>query len=298
MKRALTDVLRDLHIPYREHGQHHHTRQGWVQIDCPYCGRGSKGWHCGISIHDGRASCWRCGGKNINDILSRTSGVPNGAVKAALSAVKFLKVRRRKHTGIYKPPPDLGPLRRGHRRYLEGRGFDPDELVERWHLQGTGELAGELRWRVFIPIEEYGKPVSWTTRSVSNSSGLRYRSASEQDEAVRHKEILYGADYASHAVVVVEGPVDVWAIGPGAVCTCGIGYSPEQLEALAKYSVRAICFDDEPLAQKRARQLLHALAGWPGENYLIRLHGNDPATAPKEDLVAIRRDVLGYGYAV
>jgi len=63
------------------------------------------------------------------------------------------------------------------------------------------------------PSDYKGRIVSWTTRSISNQ-GKRYINASEREESVSMKTLLYNEDYARHCVIVTEGPGDVWRIGP------------------------------------------------------------------------------------
>jgi len=118
-------------------------------------------------------------------------------------------------------------------------------------------------------------------------------SAGYEQEAVHHKTILYGADYARHAVIVHEGPTDVWATGPGAVATCGTGFTDAQVLALSRYAVRVACFDSSDAAQRRARELCDMLAPYPGETVRVVLEtGDDPAEAHPEELAELRRTFL------
>jgi DNA primase len=136
--------------------------------------------------------------------------------------------------------------------------------------------------------------VSWTTRSISYSDRVtRYVSAALDEEKIFHKELLYGEDFARHAVIVNEGILDAWRIGPGAVATFGSGYSQEQLERIAKYPTRAICFDNEPEAQKRARKLSNDLSALPGETYNVLLDKKDAADESKENIKRLRQEILG-----
>ena len=88
-------------------------------------------------------------------------------------------------------------------------------------LQGIG-LHPRLPWRLFIPIHSHGRPISWTTRSIGTKDKKKYITASPAEEAAPHKQTLYGLDYCRHTVIVVEGPLDAWNIGPGAAATYGL----------------------------------------------------------------------------
>jgi len=184
-------------------------------------------------------------------------------------------------------PLGVGTLRGPHIAYLKDRGFDPKELVKLWNLRGIGPFSN-LPWRLFIPIVHEGWTVSWTTRAIGDSS-LRYISARPDQETMALKNILYGADYVRHSVVVCEGPTDAWKIGPGAVATLGTQYTAGQVDWIGKCSVRAICFDREPAAQKRARQLASRLELFPGRTEVIELEsGSDVADAEQAEVDQIR----------
>jgi len=199
----------------------------------------------------------------------------------------------KQHEGTLQMPA-AGDLHPSQRRYLENRGFDPDELVRTWGIKGIG-MASRLSWRILIPIYDHrGKIVSWTTRSISEDPSVpRYISAKPSEESQHHKHLLYGAHLAKCCVVVCEGPISAWAIGPGAVATCGLGYTREQLEEIAEYPYRATCFDATPEAQRRAKKLCEDLAPLPGvtENILLET-GKDPAECDKEETEAIRQQFL------
>lgn len=193
------------------------------------------------------------------------------------------------HTGKLALPA-AEALLPAHRSYLTKRGFDPDEIAEIWGVKGIGPLHPRLAWRLLLPISDRaGKVVSWTTRSIKKDAKLRYISASPEEESVPHKSILYGAHLARDAVVIVEGPISAWGIGLGGVATCGLGYSQEQLIAMSGYAVRAVCFDAEPAAQRRAEELCRELAAFPGrtENVVLET-GKDPAECDPEEVEEIR----------
>src|SRR5260370_26008807 len=120
-------------------------------------------------------------------------------------------------------------------------------------------LAVHLAWRLYIHITYRDKTVSWTTRSLSDKHERRYISSSSSTEALPSKSLLYGEDYCKHSIVVVEGPLDVWTIGEGAVATLGTNYTRKQLEKIAKYPYRTIAYDDEPAAQEQAKRMCREL---------------------------------------
>lgn len=161
-----------------------------------------------------------------------------------------------------------------------------------WCLQGIG-IAARLSWRIYIPIHYQGEVVSWTTRAIGKHVQPRYLSAGPEQESVSHKSILYGGDYVRNAVIVCEGPTDVWRIGPGAVATLGTSYSRSQMLEISKVPIRAVCFDMERPAQKRATKLVEELRAFPGLTMRIELEtANDVADADEDEVAEIRRAVL------
>lgn len=188
-------------------------------------------------------------------------------------------------------PPGLGPLLPIHRKYLSRRGFDPDELERLWSIQGIG-LVTHLAWRIFIPILYQGEVVSWTTRATTDD-GMRYISARPDQERLDAHTLLFGEDYARHTIIVCEGCLDAIKIGPGAVATLGIKYTTAQVLRMSKYPRRVILFDNETMAQRRARKLAGDLSVFPGETLNCCLtSGKDAAEASHRDVEELRQRYL------
>ena len=278
---TLEELLAANNIPTRV------ERRGWLQLTCPNCRRQ---WYLGYQTAYGYFHCWKCGRQDFHNTVK--------ALGFTYADARGLDRRRQrlppdlKPTGRFIKPAGVEGLHPAHERYLKRRGFKPAEIVRLWGVGGIGPHAPRLRWRLYLPISYHGRTVSWTTRAIADNVKLRYISAGLEEEAVPHKNILYGSDACRHAVVVCEGPTDAWAIGPGAVATLGVSYSPAQVAEMARYPVRAICFDAEAGAQQRARRLMADLAVFPGTTSNIVLDAKDPATAPRRDIQLIRKEFL------
>lgn len=279
----LPDLLDELRIPFRRHGESPHVSEGWIGLECPFCGRGTGRYGLGVNLRSGRVSCWKCGGHSLAAALAEITGQDSKTIRPQLAGLDRFREAPLAVSGKLELPGGLTELGAAHRDYLAGRGFDPDELVERWKIQAIG-LAARLAWRIFIPIHRQREVVSWTTRAVSDAVPHtdRYRGAKRTQEAIPKHRLLYGEDLAGAAAVVVEGPTDVWAIGPGAVCTCGVGFSPAQTARLARFSRIAVCFDSDRAAQRRARALADQLAMLGREVAIVRLDAKDAAVAMRE----------------
>lgn len=285
---SIQDILNQAKVTYREAGNEH-VGIGWIGVDCPFCGDQQQ-FHLGINLDGKYAVCWRCGPHRLGDVLMKITRQPWPVVKGWLESLP--RGPTLQHTGLKTGghvvmPPGVEALQRPHRRYLRGRGFDSAELERFWGIKGIG-LASKCGWSIWIPIRQGGEVVSWTTRSIG-SGGSKYMTASPDEERISGKTILYGADYVGVSVIVVEGPTDVWAIGPGAVATLGLKYTKQQVLALGRYAHRTICFDSEPAAQKQARRLALELQAFPGQTDVVKLEtGDDPAEADPEEIKELR----------
>lgn len=283
----LTEILDKFEIPYKTKG-HHHCRPGWIQMDCPYCGKNSHKWHLGYSIEGRFCSCWRCGWHPIIDVISELADIPFSQAKSLLGTLtKDIIQKAEKPKGKLIIPKGVEDIQSAHKRYLKNRGFDYQKIKLQWEIKGIG-IASRLSWRIFIPIHYKGNIVSWTTRSITNN-GARYISAAATEEKIPHKSLLYGEDYATHSIIITEGPFDVWKIGPGAVATLGVGYSNAQIEKIIKYPRRAVCFDSDKEAQKRAKKLCDVLSLYKGETFNILLDEKDAGEADESTIKKLRK---------
>lgn len=282
------NILLQLNIPYKTEG-HHHCRPGWVQIDCPFCGKDSHKWHLGYSLEEHYLNCWRCGSHPLIGTLMELTGYSYIMCKRILKDVeKPTRIKKERPKGKLVIPKGVMEMTGVHRRYLRERGFNPSEIEKLWKVQGI-YIASRLSWRLFIPIFYHGKIVSWTTRSISNRGKVtRYISAGIKEESMFHKFLLYGEDFVQQSIIITEGPLDAWKIGPGAAATLGIGYTLEQLIRIARYSKRAICFDNSNPAQKRAQNLCNDLSVFPGKTYNVTLDSKDPGEATAKEIEKLR----------
>jgi hypothetical protein len=161
-------------------------------------------------------------------------------------------------------------------------------LQQFWSLEGIG-IASKLSWRIYIPIVFRNVRVSWTTRAIGTTVPQRYISASAAEEALNHRDLIYGLDYCQHSIVIVEGPTDAWAIGPGAGALFGISFSVAQVRKLTEIPFRFVCFDSETAAQQRANDLCSQLACFPGRTCNIVLDAKDPGSASPKEIRRLRR---------
>jgi hypothetical protein len=289
---TVTELLKEAGVQVRLHGEHEHAGPNFVQMDCVYCSPGWKHFRLGISLDARVCNCWTCGRKPVYKVLTDLIG--------PAKAAEFLKNRPPppgvvdKKTGTLKlPEPSYENMPGVFQNYLARRGLrDLDYLRKFWDLRAI-TVHPTHGWRLLIPIHYRGEVVSWTTRSITDRVDRRYRSAAPDEESISHKKLLYGEDYARHAVVVVEGPMDAMRVGPGATATFGTAVTVSQVLRIAKYPVKVVIFDQEEEAQRQARKLCEVLTCHPGETYNVRLKtGKDPGDCAESEIKDIRKRFL------
>lgn len=283
------EILELYRVPFAEGGNHKNVRSGFIGVECFQCSSGEGKYHAGYSVSGNYVFCWKCGKLPLIKVLMELTGQTYATIKDLIGDLRREQIPQfDKPKGILKLPTGLSPLSKIHKDYLRSRGFtNISELESLWKLQGIG-LHSRLPWRIFIPVQQRFKTVTYTTRSLVDE-GIRYVNAKPEDEAVPIKSTLFGADYVGHAAILVEGCFDVMKIGPGAVCGFGMSLSAEQFRQFSRYPVRIICLDNESDAQKRAEKLGNELSGLPGKTFNVTLNSKDAGEASEKDLEDLRR---------
>lgn len=288
----ILEIYQTYGVQYAENGQHEHARRGWVQTDCPYCSPDWKHFRLGFNLKSKYYTCWACGPHRFIDTLMMLTGTSFPEAKALVDSYDPMLLTPRNIATLKKTevtlPACLGPLQEAHRSYLMRRGLNPRTIQDLWGVKGIGNAA-YLQWRLFIPIFYDLEIISWTTRSISDSAEKRYIAASEDDEKLPGKSVLYGEDYCKNGIIIVEGPVDVWKVGRGAVGTLGLSYTQSQLLRMVNYPLRIVCFDSTPEGQTRANTLCEALKPFPGVTRNVILDAKDPGSAKEKELRILRK---------
>lgn len=190
--------------------------------------------------------------------------------------------------GKFIPPTKCRqPLPDRHRKYLESRGFDPDEMMDKYRIAGT-RGDSDKPWRVVIPVIHHREAVSWIARTILEGEKAKYIAAPKHKESLHHKDILYNADNALSTVILCEGALDVWRVGDGAVATFGVTPSENQILRLAAYPRRIICYDNSSEAQRQANRVWKRLAKFRGNTEIVCLDAEDPGSAPQSEIKQLR----------
>ena len=301
-------LLQDYGIPYVTESEHHHASAGWINIHCPFC-TGSKNFHLGINIYQPMVShCWRCGGHSTASALSRILNISTEKAKNLIQehagpTVTIRKKAEEPRVSIFpiRFPQPFGPLNKAGKKYLEGRGFEPEKLEKRWKLKQTGPVSFLDRIpysnRILIPIYWGGEMVSFQSRDITGKAQQRYLACPRKREIIHHKHIVYGKEKEWDkypALIVVEGVTDVWKLGTAAVATFGVSFTMEQVLALSKIHHKFfIVYDNEPQAQQQARKLAVKLKAL-GKKVFVETVDTDPGDMKIEDARHFVKTLLHY----
>ncbi len=268
----------------------------FIGIKCPMCPDPSS--HGGFHIKKSYYSCHRCGGHWMLKIVSILAKVSIDQAKKIIKKYSSDKAQS-PESKIYKYiekvifPPDTGPLTERARQYLIGRNFDPDYLVHEWGILSTGNI-GDYKFSILAPIYLNEKLISYQCRDITGNWTIPYKGCPIEESVLHLKYTLYGFDKAikNKKCIVVEGLMDNWRLGPGAVATLGIGFTMPQARMLAKYFDDIfIMYDPEEEAQEKADKLFWILRGFNKNVEILECPAPDPGELTDQEAREIIKEL-------
>jgi hypothetical protein len=298
---SIVDLYNAFGVVYQTEG-HKHCRPGWANTECPFC-QGNKGYHLGCNINSGYFYCWRCGWKAPGKAIAKLLAVQESKAQQLIREYKVrsghrksISTDRKIQFKPFKIPSNCHSMSQLHRRYLEGRGFDPDKLEAEWGLLGTGPVSFldgiDYRHRIVAPIIWEGSQVSFQARDATGKSNMRYLACPKAREFILHQRILYGKDWNKDIGICVEGITDVWRLGPAAFAIFGIEFTPSQVRWMGKLFKRIIIlFDDDPQAVRQGK-ILQAELEFRGVEVRQESIEGDPGGMKQDEANHLVREVL------
>jgi hypothetical protein len=300
------DILRlyqDYGIPIAPEEDKHH-RYGWVNTECPFCSNlpgSNPGYHLGWNEDEEYFYCWRCGWKPpIKTIATLLNIKYDDANQLLIQYGVNRSIRAYKKVKDKQPftlPIGTKEMLSSHRKYLNGRGFNSYKIEKLWGIKATGPIGklgnNDYRFRIVIPFYWNGEIVSFDSRDITDKQPERYKACPKEREIIEHKKIVYGnQEYWESTGIGVEGPTDVWRLGPRSVATSGIAYRPEQVRLIAQSFKRfAVIFDDESQAQKQARKLVAELKFRGVDAWNVKIKG-DPGSLKQHEADELVKTIL------
>ncbi len=286
----IISLLNDFNIPYQEEGKN--ISGGWIGLSCPFCNDTST--HLGYNLEDNYFSCWRCGGHPLALTVSKLLGVSVDQAKHLIRQYGITLPDKKKpeikkeEVKILQYPSGMTEIQKSHRQYLIRRKFDPDYIVREWNIKGIGPYGKldniDYRYRIILPVIWNKKEVSFTSRDITDKHNLRYITCPGGREIINHKHILYGKQESwKETGICVEGPTDVWRLGPLSFATFGIKFTMEQVRVMSQNFKRiVVLFDNETQAQAQASDLVAELKFRGTEAFIVTVD-DDPGNMKQED---------------
>jgi 5S rRNA maturation endonuclease (ribonuclease M5) len=269
------------------------TAPGWVNIQCIYCGDHSN--HLGVSLESGSYHCWKCDAVGslpnlIYDLTDMNRVGVGRLVREHRSEGVGIRRKEHKQATQIKIPACFDQLPELHREYLEARGFQPKEIVEKYQVKATHHV-GRWGYRLIVPVIFNGEMVNFTAMDVSGQS-TKYIHCPNEQAIMDMKSVLYNFDTVRDRVIVCEGVTDVWRMGDGAVATFGTQFTERQINLLVERVKQVwVLYDSD--ATKKGERLAYQLSGVVDRVENISLSKGDPADLSPAMVRKIRRWVYG-----
>ena len=283
--------LDDRSIQYFYSGNN--TSSGWISTNCIFCIDQSN--HLGINLKSKSFSCFKCAEKgNAVKLIQTVDGVNvKEAFKVMEDYTNGFFVPREKHyqSKVQFPIGTSKDFSGKAIQFLEDRGYDPQTVIKEYGLYNTGPM-GDYKHRIIIPVFHKKRIVSFVGRDITGQAATPYKNSSDQYSIKEVKNCLYNLDSVIRdRVVIVEGILDAWRIGDGAVATFGVKYTHEQLRLLKGIKQAFILYDGEPEAIRQAYKLAYDLSPIVPQIEVLELSEGDPDNMSDADVRALRKDL-------
>ena len=162
---------------------------------------------------------------------------------------------------------DLLPGHHKAYQYVLGRGFDPAVIGKFHNVHYCEDSVLYLaRHRLIIPIYHRGELKGWQARFVGDLDWKKVKFPPKYYtmRGTPRRSLLYNLANASkyETGVIVEGPTDVWSLGPMAVCTLGATMTQPQRQDFVKrfkHHSAVLCYDPEEFEKPAVKKLVTAL---------------------------------------
>lgn len=274
-------------ISYKTQGKN--VSHGWIGINCIFCNDAST--HLGINRESGVFTCFKCGTKGfftrIIQIFDNCSYHKAKSILEKLKTYSNIEEPVNIFTDKVKIPYGIDDKpSKLHTKYLEERNFDIKKIIKKYKIM-FGHVVGEFKHRIIIPFFFNHEIVTFTSRSIFKEAELKYKHLAKHKSVLDAKKTLYNIDTIRDKAIIVEGPLDVWRIGDGAIALSGTNFTTDQLRLLLGVKTIFILFDQDAInkAYKFSDQLI--------ANHIEVLHldKGDPSDMNESEIFHLRKEL-------
>jgi hypothetical protein len=160
-------------------------------------------------------------------------------------------------------------------KYISSRGYDPLCLEKYLGVGWIDDNATPImRNRIYIPVYQNDKLYGYQARVIKDDPDRR-KQKYVNPVGMRKSRLLYNLDSARHqnVVVICEGPIDVWSVGPSGVAIFGSDCSSHQLEMIgANFNGKLIAVALDGDAICKAESLVHKVQQVAPRSTVVRLN--------------------------
>ena len=237
-------------------------RRGWLKGVCPnsVCGRSDK---FGVNLLQNRTNCFVCGyhPSPIGLVMDLEGFSTFNEAKVFLKVYEgkeYLEpvVERIERINTVLPQGFkslvLGNsmLGKNARSYVEGRGFDPEEMSYKGWGYGT---LGDYLGYIIMPFYTGGKLIYYNARRFAGS-GPKYRNPAIEDFGIGKSLIVYNIDALAiyDQVYLAEGVINAETMGDQGIATGGKKISHYQISMIIKSDVEKVIILLDPDALEDA----------------------------------------------
>jgi len=283
----LFSYLENRGIEYHDKGKN--VSRGWIEITCPFdCPDPS--WHCGINLETKIFNCWVCGTKG--NLIKLIKKLEQCSYRKAIRILQDFQLpsfasptyEKKEIKESYSLPKEINDsLQKVQINYLKKRGFNPEKLIEKYHLK-PGGIIGKYRFRIIAPVIMNNEVKGFTALSPVKTLQPKYISSKNI------KKLIYNIDNAKDKAIIVEGITDVWKIGDGCIAIFGKQLTSAQLYDIIRKKFKKIFIMLDGDAIKEAYKLASQLSPFISEVEVIELpFSADPASLSEEEIKEIKR---------
>lgn len=282
-------------ISYSTRGDN--VSRGWIGISCLFCSDHSN--HLGINLAKNTFYCLKCqesgtAFKLVKEIegLSENREVfkvmeEYSGTHAYKSAEKEVEHHWQKE--IVYPADCTKNFWPRHREFLEERRYDPDTVIKKYDLYATGPV-GDFSHRIIIPIFFNKKIISFVGRDVTGLQEIRYKNAPDLYGTKPTKDCLYGLDNIHGGkAIIVEGVLDAWRLGDGAVATFGTKYTDKQVRLLKGLNQVFLCFDHDAI--RLSKEFAWKLSTLVKKITVVDISLKDPDTMSDDEAKYLKKHI-------
>lgn len=267
---VLTDAIRaKLYSYFTQRLRMIEYTRGWIQGDCPYCGKEKK---FGVQLDDNRAHCFSCDihTKPLSVVFARENLNTYRDVTSFLNTFQDIKIFNTKNDTIntrdeFKLPDEFrlvglydSQVAKIVENNLKGRGFNIRKLMK----AGVGYCAsGKYAGRIIIPYYQNAKLVYFNARKFVDL-GEKFKNPSEEEAGIGKSKLIYNIDaiYLFTKAYIFESATNSLTMGDNGTGTGGkslsIWQKNQYLTAPCERYVIGLDDDAQKLAYKLSLELI------------------------------------------